>query len=366
MKFSASGKWLLFGVDLGALLAGWWRILSNSLKPEWKEAFLRPTPKIIASLNQNQVIFELCTNRDKKFIECLELDTLNRQPDGLILKEISQWPLVPLKEVSFEVNIGEQALLRQQIELPWQAENNLRQAAGFQLDKLTPFSSEQVYFDVIVVNRNKSTKKIVAELLVYPKTSISTYLEELVRLVGVPLDRIAAQGIPNDVNLLGESKVRFRPNKNVWWVFCLFLCGAVALGSPLVKKRSYMIEQKRQINALKHEAAGIAQKKLALEKGLKELNFILGKKSTFPPLAEAINELSRVIPDESYVPQLKFKNGLITLKGQGTNVVSLVEKLEASPLVKTAKFSATVNRNARTGLDSFSLQIKLADRNLNQ
>ncbi len=366
MKLSTSGKWLFFGVDLAALLAGWLRILSSSLKPEWKAAFLRSTTRVIANLDQGQVTFELCDKNHKKFIECLELNALKRQPDGLILKEISQWKSVLLKDVSFEVNVGEQALLRQQIELPQQAENNLRQAVGFQLDKLTPFSFEQIYFDVIVVGRNKPTKKIVVELLVYPKASISVYLEDLVRLVGIPLDRIAAEGIPNDVNLLGESKVKFRPNKNVWWVFCLFLCGAIALGSPLAKKRSYMIEQKRQIDALKHEAAGIAQKKLALEKGLKELNFILGKKSTFPPLAEAINELSRVIPDESYVPQLKFKNGLITLKGQGTNVVSLVEKLEASPLVETAKFSATVNRNARTGLDSFSLQIKLADRNLSQ
>lgn len=362
MKRLTQDQWELFGINLAAPLSAWWRILSGSIKPEWKEAFLRPALRISASVSQKDVTFSLETQNNKKVIECLELGALKNQPDGLVLKEIGRWQSVSPKELSFEVRVENQAILSREVELPVQAENDLKQAVGFQLDQFTPFDPKEIYYDVRIKNRNRATQSILVEVWVLPKATVSAHLQDLVRVVGLPLDRIAVIGGPDTVNLLEKSKTRFRPNNNFWWAICMILFAGVALSSPLIKKRSHLIEQRGQIEILRSEAAGITEKKQVLEKGLEELKFLLDKKFEVPPLAQVVNELSRTIPDEVYVSQLSFRGRKITLKGQGQNVVSLVEKLQASPVIDAANFSATVNRNAMTGLDSFSMEIVLAGR----
>ncbi len=362
IKLPTSDKWTLFGVDLAALLSTWLRVLCASISPEIKAAFQRPTPRIVVTWAQGKFSFDYHYADHRRPIDQFDALTLSEQPDSLILNEISQWGSVPLKDLSLVLNIDENDILKHQLELPIQVEGELRSAVGFQIEKLTPFRSDQVYFDLLVTSRNRVTKRLWVELLVLPKLQIDTRLQELSRVTGLPLDRITTEQAGDSVNLLGETRSRIRLNRNAWLLLLLGMSVGVAVLSPLIQKRSLMLEQKQQIEALREGAAQVMEKKLSLEGSLKGLNYLMDKKLENPPIAKVIDELSRIFPDEAYVPQLKLKGGEITLKGQGKNVVALIAKLEASPIIESAKFTSAVNRNARTGLDSFSIQLVLARR----
>jgi hypothetical protein len=55
--------------------------------------------------------------------------------------------------------------LRKQIKLPMAAVENLGQVVSFEMDRLTPFKSDQVYFSTFIVNRFKATRQILVELI---------------------------------------------------------------------------------------------------------------------------------------------------------------------------------------------------------
>ena len=59
----------------------------------------------------------------------------------------------------------EQALLKT-ITLPLATEENLREVVGFELDRHTPFTPDQAYYDVQIVRRDPQNEKIVVSLAV--------------------------------------------------------------------------------------------------------------------------------------------------------------------------------------------------------
>ncbi len=361
-QLPASSKWIFFGVDLAVLFAAWLKILANSISPQLKLAFQRPLPSVVVTWSNEQLLFEYQYAGQTRRIEQFDKLMLKDHPDAFIMHKIKQLNVASLKDLSLILYVDENDLLKHQIELPMQAEGNLRSAVSFQLDKLTPFNIDQIYFDALVLDKNKIKQKLLVDIFVLPQAPVAPLLKELSRVIGMPFDRITTKKVGNKINLLGELKAKLRLNHNAWLVLFLGLCCSAAIFSPIMQKRTVMLEQKQHIAELREQTAAVIKKKHSLEKNLNGLNYLIAKKSENPPMAKIIEELTRIIPDESYVPQLRFKGNEIIIKGQGKNVVTLIKTLENSALIESAKFTSAVNRNARTGLDSFSIQIILATR----
>ena len=77
----------------------------------------------------------------------------------------------------------DQALVKT-ITLPLATEENLRAVVGFELDRHTPFTPDQAYYDVQTVRRDPQHEKITVALAVASKFDIAALL-----LIGVALKR---------------------------------------------------------------------------------------------------------------------------------------------------------------------------------
>ncbi len=58
----------------------------------------------------------------------------------------------------------ENILLKKTLSFPSAAESNLREALGFELNRRTPFSQNQVYYDHQIVGHDKQANKLQVEL----------------------------------------------------------------------------------------------------------------------------------------------------------------------------------------------------------
>ena len=81
------------------------------------------------------------------------------------------------------------ALLRRRMELPIQLESSLRQSIAYQLNRLTPFSEADLYFDVVVRERDAANRKLQVELVAAPRSRVEPLLREMTRLCGREIDR---------------------------------------------------------------------------------------------------------------------------------------------------------------------------------
>jgi hypothetical protein len=116
------------------------------------------------------------------------------------------------------------ALLRRRLELPIQLESSLRQSIAYQLNRLTPFSEADLYFDVVVRERDPPTASCRWSWSRRPRSRVEPLLREMTRLCGREIDRLTTADLGPAANLLGGSRTRFRPNRNFWLLLALLGC----------------------------------------------------------------------------------------------------------------------------------------------
>src|SRR4029453_17452254 len=148
-----------------------------------------------------------------------------------------------------------------------------------------------------------------------------------------------------------------RSSRAVWrrWQFGLplGLVGSVALAAiaiPLWQKRDYVIT----LNALANDAraqAGVSEALRAeLENKVGDYNFALERKSSSPSAFRVVDEVSRVLPDDTWLTQFEMKSLAkgketqreILVRGETANAGRLVQLVEESTLfAQTAPRSPT-------------------------
>src|SRR5207247_4977095 len=85
----------------------------------------------------------------------------------------------------------EEALVRR-VSLPAATEENLEQVLGFEMDRLTPFRAEDVYFDHRVVGRDPTSGQVHVLLAVARRDLVDSKVERL-RAWGANLQGVTVQ-----------------------------------------------------------------------------------------------------------------------------------------------------------------------------
>lgn len=357
MKLSTTEKWQFFGVDIARLIQFFVQGLSQGVPAKLKRAFSRQIFVVSAKVDGDQIEFLVGNGGEAQQLGRWEIDQLSAEIRGTLTTQIERYAGSEKPELALVLD--ERDVLIHPISLPIQAEPGLRQSVTYQLSRHTPFSEDQVFFDAVIVDRNRTKKQLSVELVTTPKERVQPLINRIELCTGLSVSRLSIDHRHDNINLLGPSATKSRPNRNVYLLGLLFLSLLAAALSPLLHKRMVMLDTKQTVMTLRGDAAGIMEKKLQLEKNIKVLEFLVNKRNQIPKRALIVEELSRIIPDQIYLNSLKIKDNVATLQGQGKDVVSIIEKLVASPLFSAAKFTSTVSRNARTGLDRFSIKLEI-------
>jgi len=248
-------------------------------------------------------------------------------------------------------------VLRKTIALPAAVEPNLRQTLTYDLDRHTPFKADELYFDAVVVGRNPQKKEIRVDLVACRKAIVDAAMRHATAwgaAVSAAVPEPPATASTARLNLLPHES---RSLRAVWksWQFWLplALVAAVALAAiaiPLWQKRDYAIA----LNALAGDARGQAAVSDALRTELEtkvgDYNFALERKYAYPSAFRVIDEVSRVLPDDTWLTQMEIKTITkgketqreILLRGETANAGRLVQLFEESSLfAQTAPRSPT-------------------------
>jgi general secretion pathway protein L len=248
-------------------------------------------------------------------------------------------------------------VLRKTLTLPSAVEPSLRQTLAYDLDRHTPFKPEEIYFDAAVVGRNSEKKEILVDLVSCRKAVVDAAIRHATAwgaAVSAAVPEPPATAATSRLNLLPHES---RPSLAVWmrWQFWLplALVAAVALAAiaiPLWQKRDYAIV----LNGLAADARTQARVSDALRTELEtkvgDYNFALDKKYAYPSALRVVDEVSRVLPDDTWLTQMELKTIAkgkesqreILVRGETANAGRLVQLFEESPLfAQTAPRSPT-------------------------
>jgi hypothetical protein len=117
---------------------------------------------------------------------------------------------------------------------------------------------------------------------------------------------------------------------------------------------------KKEIIALEKEIDPILQAKTALERAAEYKgdveDFVLSK----PPLYSYLNDLALNVPENTWFAHLSYKPGIISMQGEGDDVLKVVEFLRMSDKYKEVKLKGSVSRT-KEGKDKFMIDLILKD-----
>ena len=258
--------------------------------------------------------------------------------------------------------------------MPAATEENLAQVLAFEMDRLTPFRSDEVYFDYRVVGRDPGAGTIGVLLAVARREVVDRDAARL-RSLGITVEGILPRQeiaqASGALNLMpaeqrGERETpRERALKLGLAAVAGLLLLAVLFYPPWTKRRAIIalhpVEARAQGEA--QAASRLAQE---LERLVADYNFLLAKKHGAPPALAYIEEVSRLLPDNTWVQQLELKPSGKTrelqLTGETASSSKLIEILEQSTLLRNAAARGTETRGSQPNTVRFMIAAEARPR----
>ena len=288
-----------------------------------------------------------------------ELERLDRSaPDW---KAIADWFRTE-RPRQWVLRVPASQALTRVLTLPLVAEKNLRQVAGFEMDRLTPFAAAQVYYDAAVLERQPESRRLRVELTVLPRTAVEPVLAHL-RQQGLPPDALEVAGDRPHLNLLPPEQ---RPHRGLWdrrWraavvvVSLMLVLAAVAL--PIWQQRALVLEAIARVDQAQKTAHQALALRDQLDKTLESSRMLARKKQSVPARVDLLRELTVILPDDTWLERLQIKGDSVQLIGQSGKASALVGIVEASNWFNGAGFTSPVTTDPRTGKERFVLNARI-------
>jgi general secretion pathway protein L len=258
-------------------------------------------------------------------------------------------------------------ILVRRVTLPLATEENLTQVLGFEMDRLTPFTADDVYHDERIVSRDTGAGTLVAVLAVARRDLVDARIERL-RSLGVSvqgvslLEEPAHPGAPLDLlpaQHRGERESRNERLLRRALAAAVALLLVAVLFVPIWQKRETAIALSPVVAKARQEAEAADAIGRELERQVNEYNFLLAKKyGSYPPLAY-VEEVSRMLPDHTWVQELQLKNTGKTrelqIQGETSSSAKLLETLAQSRLLQDVNSRGTVTRGSVPGTERFMM-----------
>ncbi|HEY3179782.1 MAG TPA: PilN domain-containing protein [Casimicrobiaceae bacterium] len=268
---------------------------------------------------------------------------------------LSQWsgraPGAPVYGPKIVVSLLPRATLRKTLVLPAAVENDLRQALAYDLDRHTPFKSDEVYFDAVVVRRDNARGQIGVEMVAARRSQVDAAVQ-LAQSFGATVVAV----IPDPPGSASTSRLNLLPHEmrqnGVWWkrwqfwlpIALLLGVALVAVVLPVWQKREYAITLNDVASQALQQASVSESLRAQLDRQVGDYNFALERKYAYPSTVQILDDVTRLLPDDTWLTQLEVKtNGRgkeaqreLLMRGESANAGRLVTLLEDSRLFTQA------------------------------
>jgi general secretion pathway protein L len=275
--------------------------------------------------------------------------------------------LAALPDLPIALVVPPTSVLRKRLRLPMVAYENLDQVVRFEVDRQTPYRAEQVFHAYRLVGEDYQTHQLEVDFTALPRHVLGDTLERL-RDWGIQPRAIAVSdqldGGSGYLNLLPEA---FAPSQgNGWrWAYAAMalltvLLVAAIVAMPLLRKREQAIALMPRLEKAAMQARAVSDQRLALKDSLAWHNYLPEKKLVTAPSVAVIEEVSRLLPDNTWLQSFEMRGHELTLQGETGASAKLVGLFERSKILSEANHRSPLVKS-QNNLDRFNLAVKLRD-----
>ena len=346
----------------------WWLGELRACVPTPLRARLWPAPRLLSvECDQDHLRFEL--QRDGRFEHIGDVAFDAERPEAAAKPVRNLLRHAKLRGSDAILRLPESRVLQPVLDLPTATEENLREVLGFEMDRHTPFSADEVCYDYHVIGRDRERQRLTVKLLVAPKEVVERTFAAA-RACGLAPRRMTGPGDGDQgsraLNLLPQTAVtgggRAIYRISAVMLLVASLLGATGLYLPLRQKQDALADLEKRLAQLQIEA----REAHALEEKVQDLlvrgDFLLNEKRGQAAAVELLAEVTRLLPDDTWLLQFAWRNGSLRLSGYSKNPSSLIRLLEASDHLTEVRFGSPVTMDPRVGLERFNISASAAEQ----
>jgi general secretion pathway protein L len=267
---------------------------------------------------------------------------------------------LPRRPAELELRLQPGEYLRRDLDLPLAAEDGLREAVELQLDRLTPFTADEVVFECGVRERDPAAKRLGVWLAAVPAGRVHALLEAL----GEDRSRVPRPArsppAPDEPLVVRYALTRERRVGYGWGLAAVNLVLLAAVLTVHLNNRELELTRLQDaLGQVRRDAAEGTELADRLEQLRGAVGLVATKRTSSPALVQVLEDLSARIPDDTYLQRMEVRQGEVQLFGVSTAASNLIRQLEASPLLTDVRFESSVTRDASSGKERFTIVARL-------
>ena len=330
----------------------WWSGELMELLPDsLQKTIAQRQQKLYVEIDTDKFLLSLGNHVAQREVLRLALDGADAEDED-IPRDVQQTILL----------LPDDKVLARRISLPAAAEENLREVLGFEMDQHTPFEASDVYYDFTVVGRDSERQTVTVDLVYAPRGAVDALLDGTSSL-GIKTDVVTCRRRDNanlqPVNLLPLERRRARrfdvKSLNLALTAMLAVLLFTAITVPIVQKNRAIESLEAQVQAAAAEAREGAELRRELERMAAASQFLVEKKASDVMIVELVDEVSRILPDHTWITRLDLSGDQLQIQGQSSASASLIGIVESSPWFENARFSSPVVQITGTDNDRFHI-----------
>lgn len=255
-------------------------------------------------------------------------------------------------------------VLRRRLVLPLAARDNLRHVVGFDLDRQTPFSAEEIHYGVRDLGEAGAEGRFIAELAAVPRGALDPLLDDLVAL-GLMPDRVdVADGLGlAGVDLLPPARAPRRVDRrrrlNLFLLATIVLLTFAVMATWLHNRNLALEAMRADVEAMQGDAQRVKALRQKLTDSAGASGFLARRKAETAAVLPVLEELTQRLPDDTWLERFTLNaSGQLGFQGQSPQAARLIDALKGARSIGDPSFQGTIQADPTSGKERFYMQAK--------
>lgn len=156
--------------------------------------------------------------------------------------------------------------------------------------------------------------------------------------------------------------VNSRGRLNLLLMAAMFMLLIVVMAQSLWLRQHQISEVQQAIDDVRSEALQVQQIRKRIEDASEAAGFLNSRRSESLPAVKVLDEVTRILPDDTYLDRLLVETDSVQLQGKSQNAQQLIELVNQSPLFEDAAFRGPTRLDSRTQKEMFDINVSLEGR----
>ena len=337
----------------------WWRReLIAAIPPALREDPVLRRRGIVFQLGDDAIRIDTLSEGSRQ-----EIGTVAAMPAAPEAERRAIEALVPPRRGASEIGLvlADVRVLRKTLEFPATAERDLEAIIANQIDRVTPYRAAQVRFASRILARDRAHRRLTVELVAVAIADVAAALERLGACGVKPAFlwvEASCTATPIAIALTPRHEAGAK-RRNAPLLPALAGLNAIlllaAIGIPLWDRHAEEARLRDQVAAAKLRADSVIALRGKVEALRAELAALSDRQTRLPVIAIALNELTRAIPDGTWVEELRIGPTGLDMRGQSPQASAMIGATESIPMFRNVEFRAPVTRDGMRGAERFHI-----------